>query len=254
MTVLENTVDLGPVRALIVDDNAFDRRRLVRLASETRVDFRVKDVADTQAFAAILDHAQFDVIYVDLDLAGEDGMALMPSVRRHPINKNAAMIMVAGNGQADVALEAVRAGFSDYIEKSALSAASLERATVNALQKIRLTQAANTAEAETKSIEAVLRSFALGCSNEMRPMMARMLRQVRQMRAEADRTGISAAALLDIEQTCARMEEFFQDLGSMANDGELSSIVQNIQSPARNNALQADKPAKQSKRAGLFSR
>ncbi len=224
--------DFGTVRALVIDDNAFDCRRLQRLARESSLDIEMSDVATTAAFHAILDREQFDVIYVDLDLAGEDGMSLMPSVRAHPMNKQAAMIMVAGNGKSDIALEAVRAGFADYIEKSALTAASLERATVNALQKVRLTMAADTAEAETKSVEAVLRSFALACGNEMRPMMARMLRQVRQMRSEADRTGVSASALLDIEHTCARMEEFFLDLSSMANEGQLSSIVGAVEAHA----------------------
>ena len=188
--------DFGTVRALVIDDNAFDCRRLQRLARESSLDIEMSDVATTAAFHAILDREQFDVIYVDLDLAGEDGMSLMPSVRAHPMNKQAAMIMVAGNGKSDIALEAVRAGFADYIEKSALTAASLERATVNALQKVRLTMAADTAEAETKSVEAVLRSFALACGNEMRPMMARMLRQVRQMRSEADRTAIARIRVL----------------------------------------------------------
>lgn len=248
-----NSTDLGTVRALIIDDNAFDCRRMQRLAKETGLDIELSEVTTTQAFHAILDREQFDVIYVDLDLAGEDGMSLMPSVRSHPMNKKAAMIMVAGNGKSDIALEAVRAGFADYIEKSALTAASLERATVNALQKIRLAMAADTAEAETKSVEAVLRSFALACSNEMRPMMARMLRQVRQMRSEADRSGISASALLDIEHTCARMEEFFLDLGSMANEGQLSSIVGAVETHAfgLGNAQDTQSQGKAAKRFGL---
>lgn len=217
-------INLGLISALVIDDNAFDRRRLVRIAGETNLDFYLKEVGDVEEFAHILDNEKFDVIFVDLNLAGANGMNLLPGVRNHHVNKDAAMIMVAGNSQAELALEALRAGFSDYIEKEALSKSSLERATVNALQKLRLSRAAVTAEAETKSVESVLKSFAEACSLEMRPMMARMVRQIRQMKSEAEQYGASNS-ITQIENTCTRIEEFFRDLASLAEQGRLSSVV-----------------------------
>lgn len=217
--------NFGLISALVIDDNAFDRRRLARIADDTDLDFFIKEVGSVQEFGHILDQEKFDVIYVDLNLAGEDGTKLLPGVRAHHTNRDAAMIMIAGNNQAEEALRAIRAGFADYIEKEVLSPATLERATVNALQKSRLTRAAISAEEETKSIEKVLKSFATACSHEMRPMMTRMVRQVRQMKSEAETLGIQSKNLVDIEQTCARMDEFFQDLGSMATAGNLSSVI-----------------------------
>ena len=107
---------LRVVSALIIDDNAFDRRRFERTAKETSIDFYLKEVSDVEEFGHILDQDKFDVIFVDLNLAGASGMNLLPGVRAHHINKDAAMIMVAGDDQAEVALEALRAGFTDYIE------------------------------------------------------------------------------------------------------------------------------------------
>jgi len=214
----------GLISALVIDDNTFDRRRFLRIADETSLDFYVKEAGDIEEFSHILDQDKFDVIFVDLNLAGASGMTLLPGVRAHHVNKDAAMIMVAGDNQAGVALDALRAGFADYIEKDALSKESLERATINALQKTRLTRAAFTAEAETKSVEAVLKSFSQACSQEMRPMMTRMVRQIRQMKSESKHFG-ERDSIAQIENTCSRMEEFLRDMASLAEDGKLASVV-----------------------------
>lgn len=216
--------DIGLISALVIDDNAFDRRRFRRIVGETTLDLYLKEVGDVQEFGRLLDEDKFDVIYVDLNLADASGLNLLPIVRSHDVNKEAAMIMVAGNNQAEVALNALRSGFSDYIDKDELSKAALERATINALQKKRLSNAAVAAVAETKSVEAVLRSFSEACSQEMRPMMARMTRQVRQVRSEVEPYGL-AESISQIEATCGRMEEFFQDLASLAEEGKLSSVL-----------------------------
>ena len=223
-TVAAKSKRFGLISALIVDDNTFDRRRFLRIADETNLDFYLKEVSDVEEFGSILDQEKFDIIFVDLDLAGASGLALLPGVRTHNVNKNAAMIMVAGNNQAEVALDAIRSGYADYIEKEALSIASLERATINALQKSQLSRAAVSAEAETKSVEAVLKSFATACGQEMRPMTARMLRQIRQLKPAAENFEVPDS-IAQIENTCIRMEEFFQDLASLAEEGKLSTVV-----------------------------
>lgn len=214
----------GLISALIIDDNAFDRRRFRRFADDTRLNFMLKEASNVEEFGRLLDQEKFDVIFVDLNLAGANGMTLLNPVQKHPVNSDAAMIMVAGNSQAEVALQAVRAGFADYIEKEELSKASLERATVNALQKRKLAHVADSAVEDSRSIEATLRSFADMCSNEMRPLMARMTRQVRQLRPQAEAMGL-VESIAEIESTCSRMDEFFRDLGALAKEEQLTNIL-----------------------------
>ena len=222
--------NMGLISALVIDDSAFDRRRLMRIAEQTSLDFLIREAAEPEEFGRALDREKFDVIYVDLSLPGVSGMDLLPVVRAHSINKNAALIMIAGDDQAEVALAAVRSGFSDYIEKDTLSATSLERATVNALQKTRLSNVAYEAEAESKSMEALLKRFADACSQEMRPMLTRMVRQVRQLRTENPEGRSTSTNMAQIEKTCARMDEFLLDLASLADEGNLSSVLSNTKS------------------------
>lgn len=217
---------LGVVSALIIDDNAFDRRRFLRLANDTDIEFFVREAHDPESFGRQLDEDRYDVIFIDLDLAGPvTGFDLLPVIRGHRTNAKAALIMVAGQDQAEIALHALRSGFSDYIDKGNLSASSLERATVNAVQKTKLKHVADSASAESRSMEKVLKSFADACTKEMRPMLVRMVRQVRQMKGELETAGVSSMNVTSVEQTCARMDEFLQDLGSLANDQALSEIV-----------------------------
>lgn len=215
----------GPIKALLIDDNMFDRRRFSRIARETNLEFTLDEACDVNEFATQLDQNSYDIIFIDLNLGSENGMSLLPVVRAHHINKNAAVIMVAGDNQAEVALKALREGFADYIEKEVLSQSSLERATINALQKTRLSNAAQVAEADTKTIEAVLASFSQACSHEMRPLMARMVRQIRQVKSAAAAYN-AADKITEIETTCVRIDEFFQDLSALGEDGKLSSFIE----------------------------
>lgn len=223
--------NFGHISALIVDDNMFDRRRFIRIANETNLEFSLKEANDALEFGDALGRDKFDIIFIDLNLGAENGMSLLPIVRAHPTNKDAAVIMVAGDSQAEVALTALREGFADYIEKDVLSHTSLERATINALQKVRLSNAAISAEADTKSVENVLSSFSQACSQEMRPLMARMIRQVRQVKSAAAAYG-AAEEFSEIESTCVRIDEFFQDLSGLGAEGQLSSFVEaNLSGP-----------------------
>lgn len=233
--------NMGLVTALVIDDNAFDRRRLMRFADQSGLDFVLHESAEPEEFGRALDQEKYDVIYVDLSLPGVSGMNLLPVVRNHSVNKNAAMIMIAGDGQAEVALEAVRSGFSDYIEKDRLSATSLERATMNALQKTRLSNVAHKAEADTKTMEALLKNFAEACSQEMRPMLTRMVRHVRQLRSENPDGCATSTNMAQIESTCVRMDEFLQDLGSLADEGNLSSVLNNSK-PVQTAPIQQNLP------------
>lgn len=240
--------NFGHVSALIIDDNMFDRRRFIRIANETNLDFYLKEASNIQEFGDLLDQDKFDVIFIDLNLGADSGMSLLPIVRAHQVNKKAAVIMVAGDSHAEVALEALREGFADYIEKDVLSEGSLERTTINALQKARLSNVAVSAVAETHKVENVLANFSEACSLEMRPLMARMVRQLRQVKSATAAYGVQDD-FTDIEGTCARIDEFFQDLAGLGKEGQLTSFVEaslNGQSAAQcqqsNASTQTPKP------------
>lgn len=215
---------LGIVSALIVDDNVLARRCFVRLAEETNVEFFLKEACSVQEFGEMLDNDKFDIIFVDLHLEADHGLALLPIVRRHHVNGDAALIMIANDTHSDTALAALRAGFSEFIEKEALSSVSLERAAVNAMQKQRLSNAASTARDIAASNEALLASFAHACGQEMRPLMARLMRHVRQLTPFARENDV-VSVLQNIETDCSRINGFFSDIEALGDEGSLSEFI-----------------------------
>lgn len=208
--------NIGLVSALVIDDSRFDRRRLERLCEECELDITLRQAATKEEFGTRLDGEKFDVIYVDLNLPEGSGLDLIPIVRAHRVNCDASIIMIAGDNQSDVALNAIRSGCSDYIDKDTLSVASLSRATINAVQKLYLQRSETTAREDSQTVNSILLDFAEECRAEMRPMLTRMLRQIRRLKTTSVSPEDYADSITGLEQTCVRMDEFLGDLSSVA--------------------------------------
>ena len=207
----------GVISALVIDDNAFDRRRLKKVASQTWLRMTVRETSDVAQFRRALNHAKYDVIYVDLNLTGANGMELLSDIRCHPENHHAAVIMIAGNNRTEVALDAIRNGFADYIEKDKLSAASLERATVNAMQKGQLEKQTTNARDQARTFEDMILQVSEACSEEMRPIVTKLMGQVRQLRKSTIEDPNQSADLKTIEKSCARLENFLSGLEKLVH-------------------------------------
>jgi DNA-binding response OmpR family regulator len=63
----------------------------------------------------LLDLQPFDLLLVDLQMPGMDGMQLVSAARRQP---DLAIIMLTGHGSLDSALEALHQGIFDYLLKT----------------------------------------------------------------------------------------------------------------------------------------
>lgn len=108
--------DAGVERAriLVVDDEESIRHMLT--LSLQRAGYVVRVAESAKAVLDLLEAYPPDVILCDVRMPGEmDGMALLEHLRvqRHP----ARMIMMSAYGSRETALEAVRRGAYDYIEK-----------------------------------------------------------------------------------------------------------------------------------------
>jgi two-component system, NtrC family, response regulator AtoC len=118
---------------LIIDDEKNIRALLVRVLAEERLDVHEASNA-SEGLQAADDHDP-DVILLDLRLPDASGLDVLKTLRaRHP---ETAVLMVTAFGQVESAVEAMKGGAADYIEKPFQALDKLRLAVARALQEVK---------------------------------------------------------------------------------------------------------------------
>jgi NtrC-family two-component system response regulator AlgB len=98
---------------LIVDDEA-SLRRTLRTALES-MGHSATEARDSAQALDVLAHRLFDVAFLDLRLAGERGMDLLPELLR--LAPGLDVVVITAYASVDTAVEAMRRGAFDYLPK-----------------------------------------------------------------------------------------------------------------------------------------
>ena len=197
----------APLQVLILDDERFDRHRLARFCSGLDICVAVTNASTLEDFRTKLANQRFELILLDYMLPDGTGLDAMESVRLSAANVNAATIMITGQGQDDVAAEAISYGCADYLTKDELSPNAFRRAVTNALQKSDLTTQVEAQSFARSEVEAVLEHFASSFARDIKPMVSRMLRQLRDLRGTEQNQKFEA-----LDTTCLDMWEALIEL------------------------------------------
>ncbi|MGH7679888.1 MAG: sigma-54-dependent transcriptional regulator [Gemmatimonadaceae bacterium] len=108
-----STTTKGRGRILIADDEAAIANGLSAILSDAGYDVEV--AADGQKALERLQTDDFAVVLADLKMPKLDGIALLKSIRERRIPTE--FVMITGQGSTEMAIEAMREGAADYIEK-----------------------------------------------------------------------------------------------------------------------------------------
>ena len=130
-------------KVLIIDDEAAIRRSMSGILENEG--FTVTDAASAIEALPMLEHDSFDAIFSDIKMPQMDGIEFL--VKAKTIT-DAPIIIISGHGTIDVAVEAIKKGAYDFIEKPM----NLNRMLItlrNALDKNRLVN-------ETKILRTVV--------------------------------------------------------------------------------------------------
>jgi len=101
------------MHVLLIDDDA-NLRRSLRLALET-MRHQVTEAADGVAAQELLGHGQFDIVFLDLRLGGEQGLELLPALLR--LAPGLEVVVMTAYATIETAVEAMRRGAIDYLPK-----------------------------------------------------------------------------------------------------------------------------------------
>jgi two-component system response regulator FlrC len=158
-----------PPRVLIVDDDP----ALRRLARDVLADegYELRDAADGDAALALLRAQPTDVVVSDLRMPGLDGMALLAAARRLP--DPPAVILLTAYGTVPQAVEAMRLGAFDFVEKPLPSPATLRRVVARALHGRAHPASPPTAEEDSQADDYLAGHMVAG------PAMAEAVKLIR---------------------------------------------------------------------------
>jgi signal transduction histidine kinase len=120
------------LKILIVDDDDVDRMAVGRALAKTSLAINLTECPDAESAIHTLQATDYDCVFLDYRLPGKDGLALVKGIREQGIK--VPLIVLTGQGSEQTAVDLMKAGASDYLSKSRLSAETLERLIRSALR------------------------------------------------------------------------------------------------------------------------
>jgi len=106
-------VPLAPARVLVVDDEAEIREMLVDFLEMSGYD--AEAAPDAESAIRALTEAPADIVLLDITMPTLSGVDALPQLRR--VAPHAAVIMVSGGGDVEIARRALALGAFDYVMK-----------------------------------------------------------------------------------------------------------------------------------------
>ncbi|MGJ8595639.1 response regulator [Sulfitobacter sp.] len=167
---------------LIVDDDEFDRTRLKKLCRAFDFTTHVAEADSLKALKDRLKKDRFDLILLDYQLTDGTGLDGVEIIRADGVNCSAATVMITGTEQNDIAIQALKLGFTDYLTKEEISERTLGRAAITALQKSQLARAMAAQIGQQDITNETVQSFSRGCAQDIKPIVSRIMRQMRGLR------------------------------------------------------------------------
>ncbi|MBD2014651.1 response regulator [Microcoleus sp. FACHB-53] len=129
-------MDNHPVRVLLVDDDEDDYILTRDLLSESQgTRFQVEWASDWDCALDMMGENQHDIYLLDYRLGEHNGLQLLQQAVAQGCR--APMILLTGQGDREIDIEAMKAGAADYLDKSQLRAPLLERSIRYALERKR---------------------------------------------------------------------------------------------------------------------
>jgi len=102
-------------KILIVEDEDAIRRVLKKVLSEENEKFVIDEAADGVHAVAKIKINNYDLVICDIKMPKKDGIEVLNFIKK--FNQEINVIMISGHGDLKTAVEAMRTGAFDYIEK-----------------------------------------------------------------------------------------------------------------------------------------
>ena len=126
-----------PLRLLVVDDDDVDRERVSRLLAKIHLKSAVTEAASLEQAREAMSNGEFDCVFLDYQLGDDVGVELLHDISHGSLNY-VPVVMVTGNSNERLVVEAMQGGAYDFIPKTQLHVDLLETVLVNSLLRANL--------------------------------------------------------------------------------------------------------------------
>ncbi len=209
-----------PISILVVDDDDVYRNSMRRLFWTIKDDFpaRVLEAANGREALDTLRREKIECVLLDHRMPGGDGTFWIAKFL--DLDSCLPIVMVTGQGDEATAVKAMKQGALDYLVKGAISAEALQRAIINAVEKMTMRRrmaAQQKALLLAERHRGMIESLAAACHRLGQPMTVvtmclEMMREKeldREAQTLIDQCNHAAAAVNDILQRLQQVG-FFQ--------------------------------------------
>jgi two-component system phosphate regulon response regulator OmpR len=148
-----------PPRILIVDDDEGIRSLLKRYLKQQG--FEVDAVADGLQMTKQLEHSSYDLMVLDWNMPGEDGLSICRRLRKDEQSPH--IIMLSANGTENDRINGLEAGADDYLSKPFSPRELTARIHANIRRRPKVIAAAPTIEQELLSFGPYLLDLKMRC-------------------------------------------------------------------------------------------
>ena len=125
----------GPLKCVLMDDSRFDRRYLRSVAAQSRFDLDFVETSSIAETRAVIEEGSVDMVLLDYRVPDGDGIEFARQISRDPKYAGLPIIVVTGEGSERAAIQALRSGAADYLQKDDITKEIFDQAIENALTR-----------------------------------------------------------------------------------------------------------------------
>ena len=104
------------IALLVIDDDELDRKAVAHAVKALGTGYEMQEARDGRQGVDLAIARTFDCILVDYQLPDMNGLDLLIELRKR-LNVAVPVVMLTGSGNESIAVEAMKRGASDYVEK-----------------------------------------------------------------------------------------------------------------------------------------
>jgi len=159
---------------LIIEDNPNDRLLYKRMLEKNEQEFVLYETDNVADGLEVCRKQLVDCILLDYHLPDGDGIDFLKSCKTNELKAMPAIVMVTGEGNEQIAVEAMKLGALDYVTKSAISDGFFVQNILNAIERAQLKQEIKKYQRELEKSCDAMSEFTHTVSHDLKAPLRRI--------------------------------------------------------------------------------